>query len=605
MKSHDCRSPIIILVGIVVSAVLSAHAQPSGGPYGPIHQTYTVPKNAAHVFYVAPEGKAENAGRTLDDPTSLDAAIASAVTDDVIVFRGGTYRTGGLVVNQGVTLQPFADERPIIKGTMIATNWEGLRDNVWRTTWPTLFPQKPADWWRREREGMRTPQHKFNNDMVFFDGRFLQSAGWEGELNTNNFSIDYDHTNVFVGQNPTNHVVEITAFDSALIRTTRDVHGKKSDGKGLTIRGITFTQYAYRALEIEGHEPDRLADPSTFGKDVVGSTFENMTISYCSRVAGYFRGDHMIFRNCRISDTSTEGIYIIASSDCLLERNIFARNNIEHITGYFPSAVKIFNQTRRVVCRDNVVIDQPESNGIWYDVGNHDGVFVNNWVEGCQDGFFYEISRNVICAGNVFFNCSDAGIRILNSAGARVYHNTFIDATASFERTERSAVGDHFGWHPSTGPGVEERDGHEFVGNLLTSTEGFAKPLLQFYQTNILCGTLTRPQVAKFDENVYVRAGDSGRQNLLLWSPVVGGTNCLTNYRTLQEFRKVQPEFETRGVDLANYYGSPFDGPSVKNYALDPGFKPLETSPLPPEIQKLLNWTRRSEDLPGAYPGKR
>lgn len=329
-----------------------------------------------------------------------------------------------------------------------------------------------------------------------------------------------------------------------------------------------------------------------------------MTISYCSRVAGYFRGDHMVFRNCRISDTSTEGIYILASSDCLLERNIFARNNIEHITGYFPSAVKIFNQTRRVVCRDNVVIEQPESNGIWYDVGNHDGVFVNNYVEGCVDGFFYEISRNVICAGNVFVNCDD-GVRILNSAGARVYHNTFVDATASFERTERSAVGDHFGWHPSTGPGVEERDGHEFVGNLLTSTERFTRPLLRFDQAQVLCGKLTHPQVAKLDENVYVRAGNAAGQNLMLWSPVVDGTNCVTNFKTLDEFRKVRPELETRGIDLVDYYGSVFDGAAVKNFAPNPDFKPPETSPLPPEIQKVLNWPHHPGYLPGAYPGKR
>jgi parallel beta-helix repeat protein len=45
-------------------------------------------------------------------------------------------------------------------------------------------------------------------------------------------------------------------------------------------------------------------------------------------------------RNCKVSDTSTEGIYVIASSDVLLERNIFTRNNIEEIYGYYPAAVR-------------------------------------------------------------------------------------------------------------------------------------------------------------------------------------------------------------------------------------------------------------------------
>jgi hypothetical protein len=69
------------------------------------------------------------------------------------------------------------------------------------------------------------------------------------------------------------------------------------------------------------------------------------------------------------------------------------------------SATWIFNQTRRVKCRDNLVFEQPYSNGIWYDVGNRDGVFVNNYVGGAQVGFFFEISRGVTVAGNVFVRC--------------------------------------------------------------------------------------------------------------------------------------------------------------------------------------------------------
>ena len=49
-----------------------------------------------------------------------------------------------------------------------------LRNKVWRTSWPTLFPARPLGWWQRSREGMRTPLHRFNNDMVFVDGELLR-----------------------------------------------------------------------------------------------------------------------------------------------------------------------------------------------------------------------------------------------------------------------------------------------------------------------------------------------------------------------------------------------------------------------------------------------
>jgi parallel beta-helix repeat protein len=447
---------------------------------------------------------------------------------------------------------------------------------------------------------MRTPLHRFNNDMVFVDGRMLQSAAWEGGLDTNTFSIDYEHGHVFIGFNPSNHLIEITAFDSALIRTTGEVHGRKSDGKGATIRGITFTQYAYRALEVEGKEPEGLANPSSFGKDVVGSTFENVTISYCSRVAGYFRGDKTVFRNCLISDTSTEGVYLLSSSDCLLEKNIFRRNNVEQITGYYPSAVKIFNQTHRVTCRDNLVIDQPYSNGIWYDVGNQDGVFINNWIEGCIDGFFYEISSNAVCAGNVFVNC-DKGVRVLNAANVRVYQNTFVDTVASFERDERSAVGDHFGWHPSTGPNVDEREGHVFVGNLLVANPGFSKALLRFEQTKNMCGRLKKAMVNELDYNIYVRTGDKKAQPFLVWGPV-DGESCMTEFNTLDGLRKLHPEFEAHSQYLGDYPGPFLRSMELRNYEPAGSLKTKVTAPLPSDIQKLLGWPKQDSYPPGAYP---
>jgi hypothetical protein len=611
-QAAQCSRGCLLLSGLLFAAA-HGYAQPSGGPYGPIDRRYEIPR-AAHVYYVAPDGKADRPGEALEQPTTLEAAIDRVVTGDAIVMRGGVYRTGGLSLNQGITLQPYASERPILKGTQVATKWEALRNNVWKTSWNRLFPAAPLGWWQRDREGMRTPLHRFNNDMVFVDGELLKSVGWEGELDAHSFYIDYKSGTVYIGVDPTNRLVEITAFDSALVRTGSPVHGKVSDRKGPVIRGITFTQYAYRALEVEGKkhftaadeptdEPVGLSDPATFGKEVTGTLLENVTITYCSRVAGYFRGDGLVIRNSLISDTSTEGIYVIGSSDVLLEKNIFRRNNIKQLTGYYPAAVKIFNQTRRVTCRDNLVTDQPYSNGIWYDVGNRDAVFVNNWVEGALDGFFFEISRGATVAGNVFVRC-DKGVRVLNSADVRVYHNTFVDTRAAFERNERSANGDHFSWHPSTGPDVDQREGHVFVGNLLVASEAYRNPLLQFEQPKALCAKLQRPQAKEVDGNVYVRADSAGASAppVILWSPA-GTDSCVARVGSLDEFQKLAPPFEASGRQLDRSPRSIFKGPDVERYELLqalPGAAGGET--LPADVRKLLGWSEEEARSPGAYP---
>jgi len=596
---------------LICSSIIKA--QPSGGPYGPIQQIYEIPKTSGKIYYVSTEGNSNSPGDNLENPTSIESAIEKVRTNDVIIMRGGTYRTGNLIINQGITIQPYRDELPIFKGTLIAKDWNNLGNGLWTTSWKSLFPSKPADWWRRNREGKKTPLHRFNDDMVFVDGKFLQSAGWEGEVNEDSYYIDYETGTVYIGTDPTNRLVEITAFNIALLRTTGEIHGKISDKKGPTIKGITFTQYAYRAIEIEGIDPEGISSEANHGKEVIGTTLENCTITFCSRVAGYLRGDKMTIRNCLISDTSTEGIYILSSSDVLLEKNIFRRNNIERITGYYPAAVKIFNQCYRVTCNDNLVIEHPYSNGIWYDVGNVDGVFTNNWIEGVgnirsdfnvnqpwpsDNGFFFEISKGAICTGNVFVNC-DHGIWILNSSDVHVYNNTFINSTACIARNTRSAVGDHFGWHPATGPDVDERDGHIFKNNLLVGDEYFDRPLLYVWQPAVLCEKLTDPQLTELDYNTYVRTGSTLHEPLIIWSPAKN-EKCQINLSSISELNSLHNKFEKNGNYFPNYMGPLFKSSELGNFQLLQQFPASDkATKIPPDIGKLINQTRQ---YIGAYP---
>jgi len=596
---------------LIVSA---AYAQPSGGPYGPVQKYYDLPDINGKIYFVAPDGKEENSGETVKKPTTLEKAISTVVTGDAIVMRGGTYRTGGLQLNQGIIIQPYQDEQPVIKGTFTAAEWDDLGNGLWKTRWTRLFPSEPDSWWRRDRNSKRTPIHRFNNDMVFVDGRFLQSAAWEGEVDENSYFINYETGDVFIGTDPSDRLVEITAFDVAINRTINPCHGKITDRKGPVIRGITFTQYAYRALEVEGLYPEGLSDEKDHGKDVMGTVLEHCEISYCSRVAAYLKGDSLIVRHCKVSDTSTEGLYIISSSDVLLEKNIFTRNNIEKITGYFPAAVKIFNQSYRVTCRDNLVIDHPYSNGIWYDVGNVDGVFVNNWIQGIGNaalpastetqwpnriGFFFEISKGVICAGNLFVNC-DQGILILNSSDSEVYQNTLINSKASIGRTPRSAEGDHFGWHPSTGPGVDERDGHVFVNNLLYKDKSHSEPLLAIWQTPSLCDRLKKSPLKQFDGNLYILNGNNDT-SLIDWSPV-DGKDCRTTYHSLDALRKQNPEFESEGRFLKDYDGPLFRSMILGHFELVPESPGMEIGlNLPDQIRELLGYVRDIQPFAGAF----
>jgi hypothetical protein len=556
-----------IAATIVAAVTTAAFASPPPGHYGPTRTDFGIPQVEGTIYYAATNGSPDAEGATPDRPTTIEAAVARVTTGDAIVLRGGTYRTGSLVLNQGVTIQPYRDEHVTLKGTRVATEWEPVRGGLWRTKWDTLFPLPPQDWWRRESEITRTPLHKFNNDMVFVDGQMLHSTAWAGEVDRNSYWIDYDKGYVYIGINPENRLVEITAHDVAILRTIGRAHGKTNDRVGLTVLGIEFTQYAFRAIEIEGRDPEGPADENEYGNDVVGSRFEHCSFSYCSRVAGYFRGDNLIIRNCLVTQTGTEGIFVLASDDALLERNIVSHGNNEEITGYFATAIKIFNQCRRPIVRENLVHDHPgDSSGVWFDVGNHDAVFVDNRIERTDNAFFFEISQRALAAGNLFIDCNTA-IKILNSTGVRAYNNTLVRSRVHIHRDQRSAEGDHFGWHPATGPGVDQRTGHRVVGNLFIGGADYREPAVVLSQVPAVSDQDLTTQLAELRGNVFVRRPSSLDTPLIAFYPA-RETETPTGFDTLDEFRAYFPSYAQDSTAFLDDRGLVFNGAPVGQYNL-------------------------------------
>lgn len=581
-----------LLLPIVLSAMVAFGCQPkpiAESPeivYGPQDLVYEVPQVSGRVYFVATDGNAASEGLEVDFPTTIEAAVARVVTGDAIVMRGGIYRTGNLTFNQGIIIQPYMDEKPVLNGSLVADQWQAAGQGLWVAHWSYLFPAGPESWWQREREERFTPLHRFNNDGVFVDGQYLQSAGSKQEVNAGTFFVDYDANKIYIGVNPEGRLIEITAFRKAIFRTTGEVHGKVSDRRGPIIRGLEITQYPDTMVHIDGFYPQGISPAPNNGKDVVGTILEHNIFSNCFRIGVFAIGDSLIMRHNKVINTNTEGVYIVASNDVLLERNIFANNNIEHWTGFYPAAVKIFNQTNRVVCRENLVIDHPYSNGIWYDVGNTNGVFVNNRLEnvGRIDGpsrtdnvfpsmnaFFFEISEGVLCAGNVFVNC-DQGIFILNAKSAEVYNNTLINSRATFARTSRGDQTDLFGWHITTGPGVDDRDNHVFVNNLLVANEQYPRPLLFVWQQAALCERLNQPQLVVLDHNVFVRQGIDGDLPLVLWSPFQNH-DCQVAFQSPAQLNETFKDFSANCKYFNNFQGSVFVVDQKDNFRLSPDFE--------------------------------
>ena len=514
-------------------------------------------------------------------------------------MRGGIYRTGNLTFNQGIIIQPYLDEKPVLNGTLVADSWTKVADSLWVTDWKHLFPAGPEDWWNRERNEQFTPLHRFNNDAVFIDGQYLQSTGSIQEVSEGSCFVDYDKNKIYIGTNPTGRFIEITAFRKALHRTLKPVNGKKPDKRGPSVHGITITQYPDTMVHIGG---TGLAIDQ-HGRDVVGTVFENCTFSNCFRIGVFTISDSLVMRNCKVINTNTEGVYIVASSDILLEKNIFENNNLEKWTGFYPAAVKIFNQSHRAVVRENMVVNHPNSNGVWWDVGNHDAVFVRNHVEKVsQNGFFFEISMGAIVAGNVFEDC-DQGIFVLNASNVEVYNNTLINSRINFSRNNRGDEIGLFGWHITVGPKVEERHGHVFVNNLLYMTNGNDSPLFQTEQPSSMCERLTEPQLKTLNYNVFVRGNEEGGHNtpMMKWSPYPD-ENCQIDIFSPTELNDLIPEFSTDCQYFKNFDDQLFVDLQNKDFRPVTGFPGLNAATtIPPHIAEIMRLKDNKDPFCGAF----
>ena len=174
------------------------------------------------MYYVAPDGRADAPGTSLAEPTTLESAIARVVSGDAVILRGGVYRTGGLTLSQGITIQPYADEQPILKGTRVATEWEALRNNVWRTKLDHPLPgatarrggAASAKACSRRCTGSTTTWCSWTVDLLPI-GRL----GRRARRAARSTSTTRPATSI-IGTDPKDHLVEITAFDVALLRTS-------------------------------------------------------------------------------------------------------------------------------------------------------------------------------------------------------------------------------------------------------------------------------------------------------------------------------------------------------------------------------------------------
>lgn len=544
--------------------------------------SYPVP--AQNAFFVAPEGDEVNTGVDLNSPWTLAKALRDAPSGATLLLRGGTYRTGfrnsenggervnETLISKALTIQPYNDEIPILKGSLVAKDW--ARDgDAWKTTWIYHFPPGNGD-----ASATRENPMAAYNDGVWVDEEPLWQVEGHDQVEPGTFYLDYDTDTLYVGTDPMGKTVEVTAFAMGF-------NNWQMQEPNVIIRGLTFMQYAVLAISLDS--PNVLIENNCFIQNRNTGVFVGNP--GVRRFEPY--GIGAIVRNNDFFENGAKAAGTIRGHQFLFENNIVRNNNTKRAK-YSSGGVK-FVRSDGVIVRHNL-FEKNTNVSVWFDVGSTNAQIVSNVIRNNDgDAIFWEISDQSIIAGNLIVN-NPAGVRIAGSTNTNIFNNTFHNNSVTVFAPDPDRR------NTQQGPGYTENIA--IKNNIFSVINHSDTERILVFKT----GICEQPLVSDLNYNVYYRSNLNQPEGLIEWEKYPYAENCQrirsgTVYGSLEAFQR-ESGFESNGFEIGSGLLPLFLDAETGDYRLMSDSPAISAgSPLPPKIADALGWeTDGAIDL-GAY----
>lgn len=381
--------------------------------------------------------------------SSIQAAINANPINTTFYLRAGTYRlTTPLAVKTGNTFIGERDantnsiRRAVISGGRILTGWIPL-DGRWYVTGQTQQGDQGAGIGdcaeTTPGSGIITHPRCFRPEDLFFDStqqKYHEDA--LADVGPGEYFFDYAAQRIYVGDDPTGHVVETSVVPSLFTATSSNVDY-------VTLRGLVIEKFASPTTS----GTVNLCD-GTNGSEYWIAEDNEIRYNHGAGISTYpFLGcmarRNFLHHNCSYA-------FVGSGENIVIEGNTWAYNNL--VAQYTPAANTAVDESR--VCgindyngavfkftfsinariRDNVAY-QNKGIAIWLDIQNTGGLIERNHVSWNHlEGIFYEISCNGVIRRNHVNNNGTAqdfpgwvigGIEVATSSNVEVYENRLED----------------------------------------------------------------------------------------------------------------------------------------------------------------------------------
>jgi parallel beta-helix repeat protein len=372
----------------------------SGGSVSVLDTAFPIPSGA---LFVSPNGNDSNSGSEEAPMLTIHQALNRVLPGGTVVLRAGVYREGSLLLlTPSVTLEAYPHDQVWIKGSLVLTAWIHLGP-VWRYD----------DWTYQYADDTDAraidPQYPLAGrpDMVFVDGLPLLEVASVSDVTAGTFFADPATSQLYIGTDPTGHVVEAAAQRYALLIDSAAV--------GATIRGLGFEHYANSYLGIAS---------STVSVEGARATVAENTFAYNQQSGMAVSASNCTVESNTFAFNGQVGFQGSGSAGGLLVTgNAFAFNNLKHFSMSWNAAGAKSVTITGSTWQDNLA-EHNFGAGLWFDVSSIDNVVVRNTVRfNTGSGIDYEISSAATIASNLAVG-NGTGLSVTDSQNVAVSNNT-------------------------------------------------------------------------------------------------------------------------------------------------------------------------------------
>jgi parallel beta-helix repeat protein len=475
----------------------------------------------AGALYVAPSGNNDHTGGVNDPLRTIKAAINRADAGATIVLRAGEYHEK-LTIPEGkpLTIQSYPGEAAWLEGSRVVDSWTADGEN-WSTTWELIFDSSPtytrgAEDNAEEHWQFINPEHPMaaHPDQVWLDDEPLIQASSRAELDAGSFYLDEETATLWLGADPTGHVVRASALQRALsIRA-----------EGSTVRGIGIRRYA-----------PSVPDLGTVTIERPGVTFENVVVSENATTGIFVTAARVALHHVTVVDNGMIGIAANYADEFVLDGLKVSDNNSEWFNKA-PVAGGLKLTRSRLVVVTGSEFSRNNATGLWFDQSSRDMAITGSRMEGNQGhGVFLEISARAVIAGNLVTGNRDLGMKINDTSSVEIRNNV-----VSGNMNAISVLQDERLKSDASVPGHDERhmDDDEMtwlgtdvtiVGNTLVGNGERGLLWVEDY---------SRERSAKdfgitVEGNLYARAANGDPTTIIAWPLSASGS---TLFKTLDDF---------------------------------------------------------------------